>query len=78
MPIFSGFIDDFVATQFGLNLPPVVTTVFFVLNITVITASVFGLSIYLLELLRQHQEQLEKLVTERTTELLAVEKPETK
>jgi signal transduction histidine kinase/DNA-binding response OmpR family regulator len=69
LTIFSGFIDKFVATQFGLDFQPEVTTFFFVLNIAVISAIVFGLSIYLLDLLRQYQNHLEKLVAERTSEL---------
>jgi len=69
LTIISGFIDKFVAASFGLDFSPQVTTTFFVLNITVITAIVFGLSIYLLDLLRQYQNHLEKLVTERTSEL---------
>jgi signal transduction histidine kinase/ActR/RegA family two-component response regulator len=69
LTIFSGLIDDFVSATSGLNFPPEITTTFFVLNITVITAIVFGLSIYLLDLLRQYQNHLEKLVAERTSEL---------
>ena len=69
LTIFSGFINRFVSTVFGRNFPEEVTTIFFVLNITIITAIVFGLSIYLLDLLRQYQNHLEKLVAERTSEL---------
>jgi len=69
LTLFSGLIDSYVADVYGLDFSPQVTTIFFVLNITVITAIVFGLSIYLLELLRRYQNHLETLVTERTAEL---------
>jgi signal transduction histidine kinase/ActR/RegA family two-component response regulator len=69
LTIFSGFIDHVVVTTYDLNFSSKITTTFFVLNITVITAIVFGLSIYLLDLLRQYQNHLEKLVAERTAEL---------
>ncbi len=67
--IFSGFIDSFVADSFGMDFPAQVVTIFFVLNVTVISAIVFGLSINLLDLLRQYQNHLEKIVAERTAEL---------
>lgn len=69
LTIFSGFVDGYVSTTFGLNLPPSTTTVFFVLNITVISVIVFGLGLYLLDLLRSNQGNTEKLVVERTNEL---------
>ncbi len=67
--IFSGFIDNFVTVSFGQDFSPQVITTFFVLNVTIISAIVFGLSINLLDLLRQYQNHLEKIVTERTAEL---------
>ena len=70
LAVVSGAIDPFVARTVGLNLPASVNTFFFVLNVTIITSIVFGLSIYLLDLLRQHQDHLEKLVEERTAELV--------
>jgi len=69
LTIFSGFIDKFTAVTFGRGFSQDVTTIFFVLNITIITSIVFGLSIYLLDLLQQYQNHLEKLVTDRTAEL---------
>ena len=69
LTIFSGFIDGYVSTIFGLNLSPSTTTVFFTLNITVISAIVFGLGIYLIYLLRSSQANMENLVIERTNEL---------
>ncbi|HSH04133.1 MAG TPA: response regulator [Anaerolineae bacterium] len=69
LTIFSGFIDDWVK-RYALNLSEGVTTAFFVTNITVISAIVFGLSIYLLSLLRHHQFQLEYLVEARTADLV--------
>ena len=69
LTIFSGFIDAFVLKSFGRDFSQQVTTIFFVLNITIITSIVFGLSIYLLNLLQQYQNHLEKLVNERTAEL---------
>ncbi len=69
LTVFSGLIDSRMSQAFGLNFPADITTFFFVLNITVISAIVFGLSIYLLALLRRYQDHLEKLVTDRTVEL---------
>lgn len=69
LTVFSGLIDQEVARAFALNFSPEVTTTFFVLNVTIITAIVFGLSIYLLTLLRRYQDHLEQLVAARTAEL---------
>jgi len=45
--IFSGVIDD-VVNEFGVKVPPHTSTLFFVINIAIISAIVFGLNIYLL------------------------------
>jgi len=73
LTLFSGFIDERVQ-QFSLDVPTQVNTLFFVINITTISAIVFGLSIYLLSLLRQHQYRLEQLVEERTVDLVQATK----
>ncbi|NTV37594.1 MAG: GAF domain-containing protein [Anaerolineales bacterium] len=69
LTIFSGFIDGYVTAAFGLNHPPSTTTLFFVLNIAIISSFVFGLGLYLLNLLRFSEVNLENLVVERTNEL---------
>jgi signal transduction histidine kinase/DNA-binding response OmpR family regulator len=69
LTVVSGLMDGYLAATYGREFPPAIITTFFVLNIAMITAIVFGLSIYLLDLLRQHQFHLEKIVAERTTEL---------
>ena len=69
LTLFSGLIDGYVTEVYGLNLPASIVTVFFVLNISVISSIVFGLSIYLLNLLRLSQGNLENLVAIRTSEL---------
>ena len=45
--IFSGLIDS-VVNEFGIEASPQITTLFFVINIAIISAIVFGLNIYLL------------------------------
>jgi len=45
--IFSGLIDS-VVNEFRIEAPPQITTLFFVVNIAIISAIVFGLNIYLL------------------------------
>ena len=45
--IFSGLIDS-VVNEFRIEAPPQITTLFFVLNIAIISAIVFGLCTYLL------------------------------
>jgi putative methionine-R-sulfoxide reductase with GAF domain len=69
LTLFSGVIDGYVEANFGLNLSTFTKTYFFVINITIITSLVFGLSLYLLNLLRLSQVNLEQLVVERTSEL---------
>ncbi len=70
LTLVSGLIDTRVSAAYGLKLPQNITTLFFVLNISVISGTVFGISIFLLDLLRRHQDDLERLVAERTNELL--------
>jgi len=45
--IFSGLIDG-VANEFRIETPPQITTLFFVLNIVIISLIVFGLNVFLL------------------------------
>jgi len=45
--IFSGLIDS-VVNEFRIEVPPQITTLFFVINIAIVSAIVFGLNIYLL------------------------------
>jgi len=47
LTIFSGVIDDAVS-ECGIKIPPHTSTLFFVINIAIISAIVFGLNIYLL------------------------------
>ncbi len=56
--IFSGIIDSMV-NEFGIKVPPHTSTWFFVINIAIISAIVFGLNIYLLT---KREEARAKLV----------------
>ncbi|MBT5471389.1 MAG: adenylate/guanylate cyclase domain-containing protein [Nitrospina sp.] len=75
LTIVTGFIDGFVK-PYGIETPPTVTTVFFVINIVITSSIVFGLTIFLLERREQANHDLEELlekveqkVEERTKEL---------
>lgn len=74
LTIFSGFVDGYAATTFGLNLSPSSTTALYVLNITFISAIVFGLGLYLFDLLRSTQKGSENLVVELNSLLGTIEK----
>lgn len=69
LTILSGFLDPYVK-HLDLNLPPHITTLFFVINITTISAIIAGLSFHFLSLYRKFQLELEGLVEERTSDLL--------
>ena len=75
LTIFTGLIDGMV-NPYSINISPSVNTAFFVINIIVVSAIVFGLTIYLLEkrektnqALAELLEKVEQKVEERTQEL---------
>ena len=62
LTIFSGVIDN-VVNEFGIKVPPHTSTLFFVINISIISAIVFGLNIYLLT----KREEARALLKEMTS-----------
>ena len=68
--IFSGLIDTAVSNRYDPGFSPAVQTLFVTVNIATITTIVFGLSLFLLNILGKYQSNLEGSITKRTRDLI--------